>query len=635
MEETQRFKRLFKPVGIGEIELKNRIVMLPMENNYASKDGFVTERLKTYYKERARDVSLILIQIACVESRQGKGYVHQLCIDNDEMIPGLNDLARAIHEEGAKVFIQLHHAGANAIGDQPVAASPIQMTPGKPMPRALSLSEIDEMTAQYALAAERAKEAGFDGVEVVASGNYLVWNFLAPTWNKREDEFGRRLEGRAKLFLGIIKAIKAKVGKSYPVTCRLAIKEYDAEVGVTVSETQQVARWAVNAGLDGITATAIGGDSVAPSNPGALIPLASAMKQAVSVPVTAAAGMDLEIGGKAVEEGNADLVGIGRRFLADPEYVTKAVSGRIVDINPCIACKMCIDTSLLKNQPLRCAVNPACGREEEYKLNHTEKPKKVVVIGGGPGGMKAAIIAARRGHEVILFEKAHRLGGQLIPAALPPGKNKIQNLIDHLSTQLVKHSVEIRLGTAVEGELIESLKADVVVIATGKKDYVPEITGIENANVARAEDVLIGDAVVGIDVAVIGGDLVGCETAEFIADKGMNVTIVETLERLLSKTSPVKSVRLLKRLRDKGVTTLTGVKKEKFRDYCLFVTMGDGNEVPIPVDTIVYAAGGTPNNTLFYELKDRFPEIYCAGDCTEPRDIASAIEEGFNIGRSI
>jgi len=204
------YKKLFEPIQIGNIKLRNRIVMLPMETSYASQDGFVTDRMRNYYQKRATDVGLVLIQITCVESRRGKGYAYQLCIDDDKFIPGLTELVQSIHDQGAKFIIQLHHAGANARGEEIVAASPIRLMPGRVIPKELSVSEIEKMLCSYALAAERAKTAGFDGVEVVASGNYLVWNFLSPTWNKRNDAYGGDLQGRAKLFVDIIKAIKSK-----------------------------------------------------------------------------------------------------------------------------------------------------------------------------------------------------------------------------------------------------------------------------------------------------------------------------------------------------------------------------------------------------------------------------------------
>ena len=382
--------------------------MLPLENNYGTEDGFVAERIKNYYRLRANEVGLVIVPIACVDSLIGRAYRHQLCIDRDELVPGLGELAQTIHMCGAKAFIQLHHAGPRTSNIHNVAASPIPVIHGF-IPRELSVPEIGHIILKYVSAAERAKIAGFDGVEVVASGCYLVWSFLSPVWNKRSDEYGGDPQGRARLFLEIIQAIKAKLGRSFPVTCRLAVREYVTPGGMTVGEIQQVARMAQDVGLDAITMTALGGTANFPSSPGALLPLSKAIKQAISIPVTATGRMDLELGERAIQEGKADLVGIGRRLVADPEFITKSISGRTEDISPCIACMQCFHTSIILSEPMRCSVNPTCGREGEARLNPTNSPKKVMVVGGGPSGMMAAIVAAKRGHEVTLQEKELRL----------------------------------------------------------------------------------------------------------------------------------------------------------------------------------------------------------------------------------
>ncbi len=446
MSQGEAFTRVFEPVQIGALELRNRLVMLPMETNYADPDGSVTHRLTEHYEARAHDVGLVLIQIACIESGDGKAYRHQLCIDDDRLIPGLGRLSSAIHRAGAKTIIQLHHAGAVAQVAQPVAASPVPAYPGRPTPRELSVPGIKQLIARYAQAAKRARAAGFDGVEIVASGGYLVWSFLSPTTNARTDEYGGDLVGRSRLLIEIIEAVRAQVGGGYPITCRLAAREYDASPGFTLREALALLQMAEKAGLDGVTTTAIGGDSVAPSQPGALLPLSRAIKQSVSVPVTAAGRMDLALAEKALVDGKADLAGFGRRLLADPDYIGKAASGRNDDIRPCISCKECIHTSLVKNQPLRCSVNPACGHDGEYSLEKVATPKRIMVVGGGPAGMQAAITAAQRGHEVTLYERSPVLGGQLELAEIPPKKEHIADFTHYLKRQIASTAVAAELG---------------------------------------------------------------------------------------------------------------------------------------------------------------------------------------------
>lgn len=634
MKQSRKFKMLFEPIRIGSMELKNRVVMLPLENNYAAEDGLVTERTKNYYAERAKEVGLVIVQITCIDAPIGKAYRYQLCIDNDRHIPGLSELAQTIHKCDAKAIIQLHHAGANVKGHEIVAASAIPVIPGV-VPRELSVPEIKEIISRYVTAAQRAKKAGFDGVEVVASGGYLVWGFLSPAWNKRRDEYGGDLPGRARFFLEIISAIKESLGKDFPVTCRLAIREYVTPGGMTVRETQEVAKMAQDAGLDAVTMTALGGTANFPSSPGALLPLARAIKQAVTIPVTATGRMDLEVGERAIIESKGDLVGIGRRLVADTEYVSKAASGREDEIVPCIGCMQCLHTSLILHEPMRCAVNPACGKEEESRLNPASIPKRVFVVGGGPAGMEAAITAGKRGYELTLYEKEPKLGGQLNLASIPPDKEHIVPFTNYLINQIKKLGIKVELGKEATKETVEAAKPDAVVFATGVKNIIPDIPGMDKAHVVTVEDAVTGRAEVGMEVVVIGGDQVGCETAEFLVEKGRKVTIVEILESMATKMSPYLSAPFLERLARKGIAMYTGVKREEFKNSSLVITTKEGEEKTIEVNTIVLATGSKPNSELFQELKDRVPEVYCVGDCVEPRNIMEATTEGFNIGRTI
>jgi pyruvate/2-oxoglutarate dehydrogenase complex dihydrolipoamide dehydrogenase (E3) component len=296
---------------------------------------------------------------------------------------------------------------------------------------------------------------------------------------------------------------------------------------------------------------------------------------------------------------------------------------------------VCIETSLFRNVPLRCAVNPACGLESEYRLMPANQPKKVIVVGGGPSGMEAAIIAARREHQVTLYEKETGLGGQLIVAAIPPNKDKIGPLTKYLITQVRKLGIKIELKKEVNRLMVEAAKPDIVILATGAENITPDIPGVDKANVAFAEDVLTGKVEVGIEVAIVGGNLVGCETADFLADRGVKVTIVEILDRLATKMNPFIARFLLDRLAKKGVTMLTGVKREEYKDHTLVITTNEGEEINIGVDTIVLAAGARPNNTLSQTLEGLDIEIHSVGDCVEPRNFTEAIAEAFNIGRMI
>jgi 2,4-dienoyl-CoA reductase-like NADH-dependent reductase (Old Yellow Enzyme family)/thioredoxin reductase len=624
------FARLFEPVRVGRVELRNRLVMLPMETNYATEDGLVTDRTKAYYGARAAHVGLVLIQITCVESVRGKGYRFQLCIDHDGTIPGLRELADTIHGRGARAFVQLHHAGANARGSDIVAASPLPVIPGRTVPRALTAAEIADIVGCYGAAAVRARTAGFDGVEIVASGGYLVWNFLSRALNARIDDYGGCLENRARLLLDIIREVRGRTGDDFPITCRLACRDYGPDSGFGVAEAQEVAALGVEAGLNGITTTAIGGDSVAPPHPGLLLPLAGAIKQVVNVPVTAAGRMDLETAAQAVAGGLADLAGFGRRLLADADYVAKAASGADDDIRPCIACKGCIERTLMQNLPLQCGVNPVCGRETT-PVAREAVPRRIVVVGGGPAGMQTAIVAAARGHDVTLFEERAALGGQLVEAALPPGKGPIAPLTRHLSAQIAKNAVTVRLGTRATRAVIEELHPDAVVLAAGRAEFVPRIPGAEHAQTALAGDVLTGKAAVGLDVVILGGELVGCETAEFLVERGRRVSIVEIRDQLMFRTRPMFRAPMLRRLAEEGVRMFAGVTRERFESNTMIIELNGADTVLLPCDTIVYATGGLPNDALRNELAGRVPAIHAVGDCTEIGDIAAAIGQGFEV----
>ncbi len=634
MAKQETFSKVFEPVRIGGMELRNRLVMLPMETNYAGPGGSVSDRLTDYFTARSNDVGLVLIQITSIESGQGKAYKQQLCIDDDALIPGLSRLSAAIHGGGARTVIQLHHAGVLGIGGQPVAASAVSLR-GRPAPREISVTEIEELIGQYVRAAGRAREAGFDGVEIVASGGYLLWSFLSPTTNTRTDEYGGDLKGRSRLLMEIIEAVRAAVGADYPITCRLAAREYGGSPGFTVADALQVLRWAKDAGLDGVTTTAIGGDSVAPSQRGVLLPLSRVIKQNVSLPVIAAGRMDLELAERALAQGKADLVGFGRRLLADPDYISKTAAGMDDDVRPCIACKECIHSSLVKNQPLRCTVNPYCGREGMHGIERAETSKRVMVIGGGPAGMQAAITAAERGHKVSLHERDRDLGGQLDLAEIPPNKEHIAAFTRYLKHRVAGSEVDADLGREVTVDTIRDVEPDAVILATGIVPIVPAIPGMDLMHTVMAEEVLTGATEVGCEVVVVGGELMGCETAEFLADRGAIVTVVEVNDGFVTKSNPLVAMRLLARLRHKGVTLLGGVADEVFENNQLELTTADGERKVIPVDTVVIAAGGRSNTSLVDSVKTVVNTVFTVGDCVEPRSIMEATTDGLNAGLEV
>ncbi len=635
----KQFTKLFEPGRIGSLELKNRLVMPPMGTNYALKDGSVTQRQIDYYEERSKGgVGLVIVEISCVDSPVGKAAVRQICIDDDRFIPDLSKLAESIKRHGAKAAIQIHHAGrqtsSKLTGHQPVAPSPVPI-PGGEQPRELTLSEIASLVTRFAEAAERAKKAGFDGVEIHGAHGYLVSQFLSPLSNHRRDAYGGSLENRARFLLEVIEAIRERVGSDYPVWCRLSAMEIGVEGGITLEETQVVAQLAEKAGVDAIHVSA---HQVTPARrppmaqpPCLFVPLAEGIKKVVSVPVIAVGRISPELGEGVLRDGKADFISIGKALLADPHLPQKVARSRMEDITPCICCLTCLDSVGWRREGVCCVVNPTLGREREYELKPAESPKKVVVVGGGPGGMEAARVAALRGHKVVLFDEGEELGGQLILASKPPFKDTIETFRQYLVGQVAKLDIEMRLRERFTLDLLDELKPDVVILATGVKPFIPQIPGIQSKKVIQAGEVLVG-AKTGERVVVIGGELVGCETALYLMEQGKKVTIMRRGPEFATKVHQFIRGPLLGRLQFKGVSMLTGVEYEEITEAGVVIRTGTGERKIVEADTIVLAAGAVPDTELLDALKGKAARVVSVGDCVEPRGIREAMEEGYKAG---
>ena len=637
---STKFKKLFEPARIGQMELKNRMVLPPLFTGYGTEEGYVSQRLIDYHEARARGgVGLIILEITAPYA-PGRAYATQLLISDDKHIPGFKKLVDAIHKHGAKAAVQLHHAGRQIMTDQTgnpiVGPSPIP-TFTREIPHELSIEEIEEITGAFAEGARRAREAGFDGVEIHGAHQYLISSFLSTATNSRMDKYGGSPENRARFLMEVIKATKEKAGEDYPVWVRLSAQEYGLENGITIEETKQVVPMLIAAGAQAIHVSAYGAFSYvmkapSPDTPGVLVPLAEEVKKVSTVPVIAVGRMDAELAETILEEGKADLVAIGRRLVADPELPIKAAEGRLDDINPCIGCMECLERRMFAGEDTGCAINPVMGKEGEYQLQPAKKLKKVVVVGGGPSGMEAAGVAALRGHQVTLFEKETRLGGQLNVASVPPYKEDIAAFINYMIRRVEKAGVNIRLNTEGTAELIMAEKPDAVVIAAGGVHAVPEIPGIDGPNVVRAVDVLSGKAETGKNVVVIGGGMVGCEAGHYLAEKGKNVTIVEAIKRLAADMLPLVRRRRMDGLREKEVATLTSTTCEEIKPDGVVITTADGQKETLPADTVVLAAGFKPNDALFKALDGKVPEIYNIGDSAQVRHILGATGDGCQVG---
>ena len=645
MAVPTQYAKLLEPGRIGKLELKNRIVMLPMGTRFGGDDGFVNQRILDYYEARAKGgAGLITIESTCIDFPIGKGFKGEMSIDDDKFVPGLTKLAQVIKRQGAKAAMQLHHAGNDAAleftgGLQPVGPSAITR-PGYSLPRELTVSEIKELVARFARGAERAKKAGFDGVEIHGGNFYLIAQFLSPYWNKRRDDYGGTVENRARFLLETIKAVREALGPQFPLWCRLNGIEAETEGGITIQETQEVAKMAQRAGVDAISVSAVGRGghgpyahlTMIPRTAGSLLPLAEAVKKVVTVPVIAAGRLNADVGEKALRDNKADFIGMGRELIADPEIPNKIAAGRRDEIVPCIACYHCLNGATVV-----CAINPAAGKEQECILVTAEKPKKVMVVGSGPAGMEAALVAASRGHKVTLYEKDSRLGGQLLLAALPPEKgDKIEPLTNSLIARVRQAGVKVKVGTPATLKVVEETKPDAVIIATGTTPFIPNIPGIKSEKVVLASDVLTGKAKAGQKVVVIGGNLVGCEVADFLTEQGKKVTIVEMISALATTMPWIPRKELLDKLANKGIALLTNMKAEEVTDKGLVVAGKDGAKKTIEADTVVVAAGARPDVQFFKEIEGKVPQVYLAGDCAEPPGgIKDAIAAGARIARGL
>jgi len=635
--------KLFEPIKIGTMKLKNRIVMPPMGTNFSTEDGYASKRLIDYHVERAKGgVGLIIVEGAYVEPR-GRGSVRQLAVDNDNKISGLKKLATAIQTNGAKAALQLFHGGrqslSSIIGTQPVSASEVFCKLTRETPRALTVKEIQDVVEAFAEAARRTKAAGFDAVEIHGAHGYLINQFLSPLTNKRTDEYGGDVKGRTRFLLEILGRIRDKVGSDYPILCRINGDDY-IEGGLTLEETKKIAQMLEAAGVDALHISGGIFDSPVPTTApmalprGNMVHLAAGIKKVVKVPVIAVGRInDPELAEKILQEGKADLISMGRALLADPELPKKAATGELDDIRKCTACNECI-TRIVFDKEIACSVNAALGREAEYRIRKAKVPRKVLIVGGGPAGMEAARVSALRGHKVVLYEESDRLGGQLNLAVVPPHKEEMKSVTAYLGSQIRKLGVKVVLGEEVTPLLVKKIKPDVVFVATGSVPTIPEIPGVKGEKVVTANDVLAGKASVRERVVVVGGGMIGAETAEFLAEGGKKVTILEMLRRIGVDMVPTVIMLLYQRLKKLGVAMITNAKVEEITEDGV-VYEKDGEKQTVEADSVVLAVGSKPNISLMKALEGKVSELYAIGNAKELGNVLEAVHEGSRLAREI
>ncbi|MFX1257529.1 MAG: FAD-dependent oxidoreductase [Promethearchaeota archaeon] len=636
-------KHLFKPITIGNVELSNRIMMAPMATGFA-RNGMVSDKMVDYYTERAKGgVGFIMVEMAMPDFPRGSTLGEMMLgADNDKFLPGLKRLADAIKKEGPKAMIELSHGGRYChkmiTKFQPVAPSAIASKQAllSELPKELSTEEVEELIENFGDSARRCAEAGFQGVELMGSTGYLISQFASPLTNKRTDRYGGKVPAeRATFIVEIIRSIRKKLGEQYPILYKISCEEY-MPGGTTMEDAQIIAKRAEQAGSSVIHAWAGWHESPKPMLPmcvprGAFVHLAEGMKNVVNIPVMAGGRInDPRFANQIIKDGRADLVHMGRAFFADPYFPKKALNGEFEDIRMCIGCCRCFDQGP-KLKHIICAVNAELSKEGK-KLIKAEKSKKILIIGGGPAGMEAARVAAIRGHEVILWEKNNILGGNLILASIAPHKEEIKCLINYLSYQMKKLGINVELEKEATVESILGVNADEIIVATGGLPVIPDIPGVNRNNVLTAIDVLKGVVDTGDKVAIVGGGMIGCETAEFLVSKGKDITIVEELPKIARDIGPSTRWSTVMRIKRWGIDLRTSSKVMEIIDDGVVIEEEGENHI-IKADTIVIAVGIKPNEELFNALKERIPKVHPLGDCKKPARILEAIHDGYWINK--
>ncbi|MFH1489520.1 MAG: FAD-dependent oxidoreductase [Pseudomonadota bacterium] len=643
----EKFPHLFSKGRFGKFETKNRVKYAACcISNFNNPDGSYTER------EYARDEVIsrmgcgILTNQGAYPDRkgEGKGYSTQICINDDKFIPGLSRVSELFHREGALAIQQILHAGRYGGMDLDYclqsSETPQTLRHFRP-PRAMTKDEIQQAVQDHADAAVRALKAGFDGVEITSFMGYLLSSFLSKFVNKRTDEYGGSLENRGRFMVESIRAIKKAMGQDKLLCIRLngteLMDEYD---GSTEEECVEFMKMAEDAGADMISMV-IGWHESRSGALGRDIPLdgwlylAENARKQINVPLAFGPRLaDPVMAEKAIAEGVIDFWEVCRPFLADPLLLRKVEEDRLEEIKPCIGCMMCL-ARLFANQPYICTVNPVLGHEvePEYRVVPAVRRKKIIIIGGGPAGMECAATASRRGHDVRLFEKRGRLGGQVLSAVREiKGSKDLKRMIKYYENELKARDIRVELGRAFDRDLCRKERPDVIVIATGAGILKPDIPGIDRENVLFAWDVLESDAPTSDRVVVIGGGKVGLVAAEHLASEGKEVWLVEPRKRVDYDISPTFKWRHASWVKEFGIHVMNLSRALEVTEKGLVIRDGDGRQRLIEAGTAVLAGPRISMQDLSEELEYLGDEIYMIGDAVKPRSIHNAIHEGYKLG---
>ncbi len=702
MKANSKYKKLFEPSYIGPVKTRNRIIKTGASMLYwHEKETRMNQDTLAFYEAVARGgAGLLIVESPILDYPLGGRWRERYRMDNDRYIKGMSELVSVIHKHGCPTFMQMCHDGPwqsplfpnnpATFSGKPIGASPVNLDqPGdfhRDVPRQLKKSEIESLVDKIAAVAVRARKAGFDGVDINAGSSHLYHNFLSPFWNRRKDAYGGTQEKRARFLVDTIREIKKRTGKNFPVCICMNGIEVGQAIGVSNSDcltheyALETALLAQEAGADAIQVRSnwlgyhVGGflpeqlyfpEFPVPVNTapkeyntsergkGANVIMAASFKKKLSVPVIAVGGIDADLGEKILRSGKADFIAMHRPLMADPGYPNKIASGKSAEIAPCTRCGTCLDQSIAMHR--RCRINAAMGTKQ-YTVEKAGKKKKVIVIGGGPAGMEAARVAALRGHNVTLYEKEHKLGGLLSVAALVKGLDieDLPSIVRYFKAQFKALGVKARLGKEVSPPVIKKLKPDALILAGGGTLAIPEVLGINNANVITGPALhsrlkfflrFISTGIlrwltnfylpVGEKVVIIGSGMHGFELAEFFIKRNRHVTIVDTAKEPGEGMLDYRLGLSLSWFEKKSVNIITKLKKIEVADNGVKITTDKGKTEIIEADTIVPANPSGPNSEMQKSFEDVIPEVYAIGDCKEPAMIVDAIAAGWQTANKI
>lgn len=652
---------LFRPGKIGNVEIRNRSVM-PSMGLSSTVGGFVNDTCIRHYVERAKGgFGLICIEVTCIDAPLGLNTANMLRADDDKYIPGLTKLASAIHAEGAKCVLEISHTGRGAkreiIGGQPVGPSPIAMPMlyiigvERETPRELTIPEIEAIEDKYAEGAYRAKLAGFDGVEIHATGYYLCVQFLGRDSNKRTDKYGGSAENRFRFVENIINKVRAKCGEDFAILVKPSLF---SGTGITIDDGKYYVKRMIELGVDGIEVMAGAGNKVMPndydlpftaSRPMAMAPLAKMYREYArsifgeDLKTQFIAGGDIrtaDVIENAFANDICDFVFIGKSCVVEPHFVRLLQEGRDREIHPCIGCYVCASDQLATGAHCYCSGNGAMACESHFDLPPAEKVKKVVVVGGGPSGIEAAKVLKRRGHDVTIIEKSDKLGGQIHYAMQPLKKDHFKPLIPYFEATVEANNIPVIYNTEATVENIMAMDPDVVICATGVKPGRLPVPGIDLPHVLSGKDYLIGKKEVpGKRVVVVGGGDVGCEVAEKLGSEGHEVTLLEMLDVLAPGYMFGNRCVLLHGLHRYNVTQHLGTKCHAIEEDKVIAADKIGFRFDIPCDNVVICTGDPADNELYKSLVGMVPEVYNIGDSDTPSNLAKNHAAAYALARSI